>query len=89
MEFDDLVLSFMFDIRIIRMRIIFSFQKVWYFYYCMSLSTDRIIYLFCPNVKIKMPTSRFMKDKKYKGFSKFIMEICFKYFKILKSIFEG
>ena len=55
----------------------------------MSLSRDRIIYSFCPNVKIKMPTSRFVRDKKYKGFSKFIMENFFKKFQILKFIFEG
>ena len=75
--------------RIIRMRINFRFQKVWYLYYCMSLSRDRIIYSFCPNVKIKMPTSRFVRDKKYKGFSKLIMEKKFKKFQIWNPFLEA
>ena len=49
--------------RIIRMRIFFSFQKVWSPYYCMSLSRSRIMRSFFTSVQTKMPTSIFARDR--------------------------
>ena len=49
--------------RIIRMRIFFSFQKVWSLYYCMSLSRSRIMRSFFTSVQTKMPTLIFVRDR--------------------------
>ena len=83
-----LVLPFPYN-RIIRMRLFFLLTLGWCCYHCMSLCRNRCDTFWSLKHKIKIATATFVRDKKYKGFSKFIMEIFFKIFQILKFIFEG
>ena len=41
----------------------FGSQKVWYFYFSMSLSRSKIMAIFFASVPSKMPTSRFVWDR--------------------------